>query len=380
MTLIPGESDGFDVDLVIPPNDTVVNIDLLAAEPTTLDLSLPPDEIIDMFLGGDGPAGDVGPTGPQGDSITVTESLTQPANPNGGDIWVNPGPPRVVYVWDGITWQTTVAGPTGPIGPQGAIGPQGLPGIPGGLGPTGPVGPAGELWWYGTSTPMAAPPVGVRTGDFYLQSNGDVYELTGSGWVLRLNMRGSVGSTGPTGPAGPAGGPTGPTGPTGVVGQPGPIGPTGGAGPAGMAGPQGPPGPVGPVGPAGATGPAGPVVSTPVTNLSGSVTPGSGWSLGYARAVTVGALVMINWHFDRTGATITPSATGDLLTDNRVGTFSVNWRPLNSHWCMYSIGGSSFGAATLDNTGQLSILNMLPNTRISSGSYVAGTIVFSPQT
>lgn len=380
MTIISGEGDGFDVDLVIPPNDTTVALDLLAAEPTTINLSLDPSEVLDLVLGGDGPVGPVGPPGPRGDSITVTESTTYPLNPQPGDVWVSPGPPRIVSVWDGVAWQNTLAGPTGPAGPGGAAGPQGLPGSPGNVGPTGAVGPAGELWWYGTSPPAAAPPVGVRIGDWYLQANGDVYELLVSGWVLRLNMRGATGVAGPAGPAGPAGGPTGPTGPPGNVGQPGPVGPTGAAGPAGLVGSTGPAGAIGPPGPAGAVGPTGPAVASVLTNLSGQAIPGTGWSLGYALGLKTESLILVNFRFNRTGATLTPSAKGDLLTDTLVATLPVGWRPTNPHWCQYAIGGSSFGAATLEATGQLKVLNMLPDTTIANGSTVSGTLTYSAVT
>ena len=379
MTIIPGQGD-FDVDLVIPPNATTVAIDLLSAEPSTINLTVDTDEAIDMFLGGDGPSGEVGPTGPPGAGIRVTESSDFPPAPQAGDVWVQPGPPRIVMVWDGVTWQNTIAGPTGPNGPTGPTGSQGLQGVPGGVGSTGPTGPAGELWWYGTVPPNTTTPAAARIGDWYLQQNGDVFERDPVGWLLRLNMRGSLGPTGATGPTGPSGGPTGPTGPPGGLGQPGPMGPTGSGGPVGTTGPTGPAGGLGPAGPAGPTGATGPAVASTTTNLSTTTTPGTGWSLNYLIGIQVGGLQMVNFKFYRTGADLVPGAKGDLPADNRLCTLPVGWRPIRAHWCLYAIGGSSFGDATLEDTGQLQNLRMLPDTQISNGNDAAGTMVFSATT
>src|SRR3954468_13896736 len=148
MTLVPGSTDGFDVDIVIPPDDTIVGIDLMPMEGSALDLSLTRDEdVLNLVLGGDGPTGPSGPTGPQGRSITTTESGTAPANPQPADVWVNPGPPRAVWIWDGAAWVLQSTGPTGPAGPQGP------PGGPGPAGPTGAVGPV-------STTPGPAGPTG----------------------------------------------------------------------------------------------------------------------------------------------------------------------------------------------------------------------------
>jgi hypothetical protein len=151
MTVSPG-NPGFDVDVIIPPNDTTLEIDLISTAPT-LDLSLSGTDQMDMVLGGEGPPGalgPLGPTGPIGEGIVVTEATTAPPQPGIGDIWVNPGPPRLIRTWDGATWQNMVIGPTGPIGPTGSTGVQGVLGPTGVQGPTGPMGPTGSTGPIGT--------------------------------------------------------------------------------------------------------------------------------------------------------------------------------------------------------------------------------------
>lgn len=171
MTVVPGEGDGFDVDLIIPPNDITVAIDLLTAEPTTLDLTLDlGEEVLDLFLGGDGPVGPggpVGPTGPAGDSIKTTTSATEPTSPGPGDLWISTGPPRTVLVWDGVGWQNVVTGPTGPSGPPGPLGlpgPQGPTGATGATGDPGPTGPSGATGIQGPTGPAGVTgPTGIGT-------------------------------------------------------------------------------------------------------------------------------------------------------------------------------------------------------------------------
>jgi hypothetical protein len=177
MTVVPGESDGFDVDLVIPPNDTVIGIDLLPMEAITLDMTLTPEEdALNLILGGDGPVGPAGATGPAGRSIVITESPTPPTGPQAGDIWVQPGVPKMVRVWDGVTWQDTVNGPTGPTGPQGLLGQQGLTGP---TGPSGPAGASGENWFYGATPPTGTDPPSTSTTNLFTNPSA---ELDQTGW------------------------------------------------------------------------------------------------------------------------------------------------------------------------------------------------------
>jgi hypothetical protein len=177
---------GWDIDVVIPAQDGQLTLDLVPTDGVTLNLQL--DTGIDemtLALGDLGPEGPRGPTGPAGHSVAHYESTTMPASAMPGDVWVDPGPPRVVKVYDGTGWQLSTAGP---------------PGAPGAVGPTGPAGAVG---------PVGSP-----------------------------GAPGTVGPPGATGVAGPAG-PTGPGGPQGSPGQPGATGPTGAVG---ATGPQGTPG------------------------------------------------------------------------------------------------------------------------------------------
>jgi len=132
-------------------------------------------------------------------------------------------------------------------------------------------GPQAEEWIGGAGAPAGT--LG-RVGDWYLnQTNGDVYEKTGSStWTLRTNITGPIGATGAQGPAGATGAPgsvwwTGsgaPSGATGIVGDFYLDAATGDyykktgssawtlqgniKGPAGATGPQGPTGAQGPSG------------------------------------------------------------------------------------------------------------------------------------
>jgi hypothetical protein len=76
------EVPGWDVDVVIPPNDVTIVIDLVPTVPPTLDLSLAAQESLNMLLGGDGPIGPPGlpgPAGPSGAMGTIADTG-----------WVNP--------------------------------------------------------------------------------------------------------------------------------------------------------------------------------------------------------------------------------------------------------------------------------------------------
>lgn len=81
----------------------------------------------------------------------------------------------------------------GPVGPPGPIGPSG---------PIGGRGERGTEWYEGVSDPNnIAPTPTPLIADYYLQSNGDVWEYTGLAWTnTGINLRG------PAGPAGVSGG------------------------------------------------------------------------------------------------------------------------------------------------------------------------------
>jgi microcystin-dependent protein len=150
MTIVPGESDGWDVDVVIPPNDILLQIDLLPTGGMSLDLTVESPDYIQMVLGGDGPVGSTGAPGERGP--------TGPVGPPGTKGDVGPtgaqGPIGASY---GPTGPTGPPGPVslmpGPQGPRGLVGPTGPAGPVGGPGPTGPAGatgfPVGSMLVFG---------------------------------------------------------------------------------------------------------------------------------------------------------------------------------------------------------------------------------------
>ena len=77
----------------------------------------------------------------------------------------------------------------GPIGPAGPIGPPG---------PIGGRGERGTEWYDGTDDPNVTPPtLTPLTADYYLQSNGDVWEFTGLTWSnTGINLTGPQGAQG----------------------------------------------------------------------------------------------------------------------------------------------------------------------------------------
>ncbi len=77
----------------------------------------------------------------------------------------------------------------GPVGPAGPIGPSG---------PIGGRGERGTEWYEGTDNPNVTPPtITPLQADYYLQSNGDVWEYTGLTWTnTGINLTGPQGPTG----------------------------------------------------------------------------------------------------------------------------------------------------------------------------------------
>lgn len=181
---------------------------------------------------GRGPTGLQGPEGPQG--------IQGPQGPQGDE-----GP-------QGIQGPQGVVGPVGPEGPQGEDGIQGPIGATGATGSQGLIGPAGvdgKSVAYGSSVGFYATS-GNHIGDMFYHTNGNIYQIDGTGssdYTLVGNWKGTIGATGATGAQGPVG-PTGPQGDTGANGADGAAGPRGYTGPQGDAGPQGPQGPQGPAG------------------------------------------------------------------------------------------------------------------------------------
>lgn len=76
----------------------------------------------------------------------------------------------------------------GPVGPAGTPGP---------TGPVGGRGLKGATWYTGNSNPNTLILIGINDGDYFLQSNGQVWEYNGSLWVLTtVNLSGPVGPPG----------------------------------------------------------------------------------------------------------------------------------------------------------------------------------------
>jgi hypothetical protein len=76
-------------------------------------------------------------------------------------------------------------------------GPVGPAGIPGPTGPVGGRGIKGATWYNGTADPNTLIIAGIEEDDYFLQSDGQVWEYNGTVWV-----QSSVNLIGPTGPSG----------------------------------------------------------------------------------------------------------------------------------------------------------------------------------
>ena len=143
-------------------------------------------------------------------------------------------------------------------------------GILGGSGGTGGTsGSNGSTWYTGASAPATG--LGVN-GDYYLQSNGSVYQKVAGSWGSALfNL------TGPTGAQGVQGN-TGLTGATGIQGMPGVQGVQGNTGATGATGPAGANG----VATFGGIGTSYTTVSGLSSYYSGGSLPSGTWTLLYS--------------------------------------------------------------------------------------------------
>jgi hypothetical protein len=224
-----------------------------------------------------GPTGATGPTGRYG-QFTL-ESSTPPSGALYGDAWFNSNNGKVYVFYDDY-WVEVGASQIGPTGPQGdsITGPTGEVGPTGGQGPTGPTGdtgPTGATGEIGATGPTGA------TGDTGPTGTQGEQGITGpqgdTGPTGIQGVQGIEGPTGPQGITGPTGaqGATGATGATGIRGLTGPIGITGPTGPLGPTGAQGIQGVTGPTGAQGdsITGPTGPQGIQGVTGPTGSQGP-----------------------------------------------------------------------------------------------------------
>ena len=265
--------------------------------------------------GAKGDPGPTGPEGPQGPQGIQGLGNRWHAFPNvtdfqfsDGDYWLDTDNGDY-YRREGTSWVYK-----GNLkGPQGLTGPQGLKGDTGATGPQGD----GNRWFVGSNTSQAT---GMRNGDMFLATGGNVYSYLAPNWTFRMNIKGERGvqwfngttnptsSTAPTklhrdlylntvsgdvyrwyvqavstdpqgwilegnikGPQGPQGiqgvkgadstvpGPKGDTGAQGPKGDTGLTGPEGPQGPTGLTGPEGPQGPIGLTGAKGDTGEQGPI-------------------------------------------------------------------------------------------------------------------------
>lgn len=185
-----------------------------------------------------GPVGPIGPQGNQG--IQGPQGVAGPEGPVG-----NTGP-APDHQWSGSSlrfknpdgnWApyTNLRGPQGIQGVQGNVGPQGPQGVKGDKGNQGAVGPQGPQGDQGPkgdkgdkgdkgeriatgSNISSYAGVAGRTGNIYFHTNGNVYEVTGTGtYSLIGQWEGTVGATGPKGDKGDKGDQGDPGPNTGIV-------------------------------------------------------------------------------------------------------------------------------------------------------------------
>lgn len=158
---------------------SIVPLDVLSINPTTLVAQLPPGMAPGTYL-----AQAVSGSGSGGEEFWFTLGEQGP---------------------------TGAAGPAGPAGPQGPAGPMGATGL------TGPAGPAGPIGATGPAGPVGATGSQGATGATGPQGPQGPVGTTGA--TGATGPQGSVGATGATGPQGPAGpqGPVGPQGPAGTL-------------------------------------------------------------------------------------------------------------------------------------------------------------------
>ena len=148
--------------------------------------------------------------------VATENELPDPATYEGeyGDaIAVGTQAPFFFYIWT----RASIEGQPDhwfPFGEISIVGPQGP------IGPEGPKGETGQStrWFIGSNVPRNTG--AYRSGDMYLQSNGQVYMFTDGAWLSHTNIMGPQGIQGIQGIQGEQGpmGPVGPQGPQGDVG------------------------------------------------------------------------------------------------------------------------------------------------------------------
>ena len=129
--------------------------------------------------GAAGPAGSVGPAGPQG--VQGPPGATGPQGPRG-----IPGRPGALGP-AGPRGATGNPGPAGVVGPMGATGPAGAAGAIGLRGPAGPVGPQGPPGPAGLTEANSVPVLVDSTGKFVAYDDGTAVAQYGNDFV-QLNV------------------------------------------------------------------------------------------------------------------------------------------------------------------------------------------------
>ena len=146
--------------------------------------------------------------------VETADELPLPYDGEYGDaIAVGTQAPFFFYIWT----RASIEGSPAywfPFGEISTVGPEGP------VGPAGPQGPRGEAtrWYIGSSVPRNSG--AYRSGDMYLQSNGQVYMFTDGAWVSHTSIMGPQGPQGIQGPRGEQG----PAGPQGIQGERGDVG------------------------------------------------------------------------------------------------------------------------------------------------------------
>ena len=181
------------------------------------------DEWIDLgdfpAVGPQGPQGNTGPIGLQGERGSQWYTLQKPTVANQNDQFL--GSDGTVYQYTGTNWQATnniqgpqgiqgIQGIQGEVGPQGPVGPQGI---------QGPAGAAFSVIGLISSTSQLPDPSTVPDNYAYLVGTSAPYDLyvqvvpegEPQQWLDAGKVEGVVGPQGPQGPQGEIG-PTGPQG------------------------------------------------------------------------------------------------------------------------------------------------------------------------
>jgi hypothetical protein len=248
------------------------------------------------------------------------------------------------------TGTSGTSGTSGAQGNQGPIGPQGINGTAGSSGVQGPQGNQGVNGSNGTSGTNGAQGNQGPTG---AQGNQGVDGSNGTS-----GTNGSQGTQGPQGEVGPQG-ISGTAGSSGVQGAQGNQGATG-------SGTQGAQGPTGPQGNQGNQGPTGPQGTQGTDGTTFNISQYSG-SVGITGSLTVSSIGISDSVFLTNTSSLTLTSGSNLYVQNS-GIVEITGSLILS-------GSTNF----TELTGSLASFSSSINSRIVSGSAVAGTISGSSQ-